>query len=160
MKTLIFSLIILFSSSFHTFAQTNNSQPFIRIYDLNGKKINKGIVVSITDTSLELENNKGIQQIEIVDIGSIKTKHSTGNNVLWGSSIGAGALAIGGAATGSQDGGFLVWTPAEGAAAGLVVGAPLGAGIGALTSLFKKSDTYIINGQASNWDAFKEGISN
>jgi len=159
MKTFIFSWIILFSSSFHTFAQTDNSQTFIRIYDLNGKKINKGIVLSITDTSLKLENNKGIQQIEIAEIGTIRTKHSTGNNVLWGSAIGAGALAIGGAATGTQDKGFLVWTPADGAAAGLIVGAPLGAGIGALTSLFKKSETYMINGQVSNWSTFKATIS-
>lgn len=158
MKTFIFFLVFLVSSSFHAYAQPVKNPTFVRIYNMEGKKINKGTIYSISESSLQLTTKKGITEINLIDIGLIKTKHSEGNNILWGSTIGASTLALAGAASASPDD-WLGWTAGEGVAAGIIFGAPIGGAIGGLTILFKKSDTYIINGQASNWGTFKEGIS-
>ena len=132
---------------------------FVRVYDLNGKKISKGHVVATTDTSLQLEmESRDTVNLAINSIGTIKTKRSAGRNVLMGSLVGAGAFAIFGAATADPDV-FLGYTAAEGAVGGFVLGIPFGAAIGGITVLFKKSGTFVRNGDIKMWKAFHSYIS-
>lgn len=130
---------------------------FVRIYDLNGKKINKGHVLAITDTSLLL-NTKGGHKINIPinSFTTIKTKRSAGHNLLIGSLALMVPLAIVGAASGSpNDTGFLSFTAAEGVGAGALVGIPIGAAIGGISVLLKGSKTFVINGQIDKWRVFQ-----
>jgi len=46
----------------------------LRVYDLAGKKINKGHVTMVTDTSLQLEGKSAPVSIPVRSIGFIKTK--------------------------------------------------------------------------------------
>jgi len=132
---------------------------FVRVYDLNGKKINTGRVLTTTDTSLQLKKeSRDTVNLSITSIGTIKTKRSGGHNVLMGSVAAAGAFAIFGAATADPDV-FLGYTAGEGAVGGLVLGIPVGAAIGGITVLFKKSGTFVINGDIKKWKAFHSYIS-
>ena len=128
---------------------------FVRIYDLKGKKIYRGHVASVTDTSLQLRGKD--HSIPVSTIGSIRTKHSAGNNILIGALIGTTSMTIVGVASVDPDA-LAPSTTGEGAAVGVVVGVPLGCLIGALTIPFKNSKNYLINGDAEKWKAFRSTI--
>ena len=158
MKALIF--IITLTLCFNIYAQEGieKSNVFVRVYDLQGKKINKGRIISDTDTVLYIKQRIGTVTIPIDQIGFIKTKHSSGNNILFGATIGVLHLAIIGITTADPDA-WLGWTAVEGATMGAVGGGILGAAIGAITILFKNSETYIINGDVLKWRTFKQAIT-
>ena len=153
-KNLILLLLILLS--YNADAQKSS---FVRVYNLAGEKINKGYVISVTDTSLQLKDNSTLVAIPVRSIGFIKTKRSAGNNVLVGSVIGATTGAVLGAVTAEPDAGFMAYTAGEGAAAGALLGSVAGAVIGGLTILAKNPDTYLINGDVSKWKAFQSLIT-
>ena len=109
MKTLkkqIKATVVLFilAISLNMVAQkgTENKGMFLRIYNMEGKKINKGHFRFINDSILGIWRYKKLVQLHVRDIGKIKTKRSAGNNVLVGSLIGGTTLAIVGAATSEQ----------------------------------------------------------
>jgi len=153
MKIITLVLLILLSNNIYS-----QKSIFVRVYDLAGKKVNKGHVLNITDTSLQLEGKSPVD-IPVDSIGSIKTKHSAGNNLLIGSIIGASSVAIIGAVTAEPEGAIVEYTAAEGAAAGALIGIPVGAAIGGLTILFKNSKTFLINGDVMKWKAFELWIT-
>jgi len=133
---------------------------FVRVYNLNGKKINTGRVLAITDSSLQIKGeSKDTFNVSINSIGTIKTKRSTGHNVLMGSLLGAGAFAIAGVATADPNDEIVSWSAGEGVLAGIVVGAPIGAAVGGITAAFKKIKTFEINGSIEKWKAFQIYIS-
>jgi len=156
MKFLFFITLALISSSILYAQETKNkAAPFVRVYDLNGKKISKGRIVSVTDTSLITGPREKPVNIGVSKIGFIKTKRSVGNNIFWGAAIGTGFGAISGFATGGEG---EWWGQGEGAGGfGLIFGA-MGAGIGAITAIFKKSNTYPIEGEPTKWKAFRKAM--
>jgi len=159
MKFLFFITLALISSSILYAQETKNkAAPFVRVYDLNGKKISKGRIVSVTDTSLITGPREKPVNIGVSKIGFIKTKRSVGNNILWGAAIGTGFGAILGVASGDTGGGFFAYSKEEGAGGfGLIFGV-MGAGIGGITAIFKKSNTYPIDGESIKWKAFKDDL--
>tara|TARA_R100000935_G_scaffold13495_3_gene27081 strand:- start:2001 stop:2453 length:453 start_codon:yes stop_codon:yes gene_type:complete len=140
-------------------SETKNLNLFVRVYNLQGEKLSKGKVLAVTGNTLQLKGKKGPMNIDVVNIGLIKTKRSEGNNVLIGSIIGASAMGIYGASTADPDAWILPYTAAEGAAMGAIVGLPLGAAVGGITILFKNSKSYIIDGDLVKWNIFQEMIS-
>ena len=88
------------------------------------------------------------------DIGIIKTKRSTGNNVLIGAVGGAVIGGILGASSADPNDPLIIYTSGDGALMGGFLGAVGGGGLGALTSLLKESETYIISGSEMNWKTF------
>jgi hypothetical protein len=152
-------LIIVLLANFNVCAQTdtNYKDVFIRVYNLKGKKIAKGKVLSVSKNSITLfRKNKQIE-IKLDDIGKIRTKRSFGNNILKGAAIGGGALAIIGIA-GSNDSSYLSFTPVQGAAIGTTIGGFFGSIIGAITGLFKKSEVYKIDGNEMKLELFRNLI--
>ncbi|HYK44213.1 MAG TPA: hypothetical protein VEV83_03535 [Parafilimonas sp.] len=145
MKILAFLFTILIAHNLEA-----QKSIFIRVYDLEGHKIARGHVLSATDTSLQLKEKT--TSILVRNIGSIRTKHSAGNNMLVGSIIGTTTFAVLGAINGDTD------TPAEGAAYWAPVGTLLGAVFGALTIPFKNSKHSLINGDPEKWKAFRSKI--
>lgn len=164
MKTKLKLVMLFLTLSFNNVVFTQNKiiseNLFVRVYNLQGEKINKGKIISVSDTLLKLKGNSKIVEINVKDIGLIITKHSAGNNVLVGSLIGVATGALIGAASANPDDFLLPVTAGEGALIGVIFGAPVGAGIGGLTSLFKKSKTFIISGDNSKWKLFQEAVSN
>lgn len=156
MKNLIVAITLILSSTVCAQNDFENTNIFVRVYDLQGKKIGKGKILSISDMSLQLYRKEASITVLLPDIGSIKTKHAAGNNVLVGAAIGATTLAILGAASADPDAWLFAYTAGEGAAAGALLGGTAGAAVGGITILFKNSDSYEINGDTEKWKAFKE----
>ena len=142
MKILAFLFTILIAHNLQA-----QKSIFIRVYDLKGDKIARGHVLSATDTSLQLKEKT--TSILVRNIGSIRTKHSAGNNLLVGSIIGSTTMGVLGAINGDTE------TPAEGAAYYGLAGLPVGAIFGALTIPFKNSKHYLINGDPEKRKAFR-----
>ena len=158
MKILIFAITLILSINVCAQNGFENTYVFVRVYDLQGKKIGKGKIFSISETSLQLNRKGESVKIPVSSIGFIKTKHSEGNNVLVGAVIGATTMGIFGAITAEPDAIILGYSASEGAAAGAIGGGIAGAAIGGITILFKNSKSYIINGDKGKWKAFKEMI--
>lgn len=72
----IIMLLLVLAMSTNTFAQNEikKNEMFVRVFNLDGKKINKGYIVSVTDTLLGLKQNNTFTEINVREIGSIKTK--------------------------------------------------------------------------------------
>ena len=154
MKTLLFSLTLVLS--INSFAQKKTKTPFLRVFNLEGKKIAKGKLLRITDSTLHLKAKYKNEDIYFSDIGIIKTKRSVGNNIITGASIGGGTLfIIGAAAKTRSNSNSLTLSRGEGSIAGPIIGIPAGSLLGGVTSLFKKSKTFEINGNQEQWISFK-----
>jgi hypothetical protein len=137
----VFTLLFLISVSWKLAAQ---EAIFIRVYDVDGRKIGKGKVLAVTDTSLQLKvRGTDTVDLSVANIGRIQTRRSAGHNVLIGSLIGAGLFSIVGAATADPDAWILGYTAAEGAALGASVGVIPGAVIGAISLLTKKLKDWV-----------------
>jgi hypothetical protein len=155
MKTV--TIVLLISLSCNVYPQKSI---FVRVYDLAGKKISKGHVVAITDTNLQLKKGNDTTIIPVRSISSIKSKHSGWNNILVGTSVGIIAGGILGSVNPptKSSGGTFTWAGSSASdefADGLGVGVILGTAIGGITTGFKNSKTYLINGDLTKWKAFQ-----
>ncbi len=158
MKTLFLAIVLIFSNQSYAQEKTEIDNLFVRVYNLQGQKINKGKVHAVTNESIQIEGKKGPVNLDVASIGLIKTKRSAGNNILIGSAMGATVMAILGASSADPDA-WLFDTAAEGAAAGVIVGLPMGAAAGGLTTIFKKSKSYAIDGDLLKWKVFQQMIA-
>ncbi|WP_276388307.1 hypothetical protein [Eudoraea chungangensis] len=155
MNLLIFLLAFIFCSHLYAQEERNKGASFVRVYDLNGTKLSKGRILQLTDSSMVIVTKDNSLTIKVSKIGSIKTKRSAGHNILVGATIGVGTGAILGLASGGEN---EWWGKGEGAGGfGLAFGL-MGAGIGAITAIFKNDILYPIAGNLSNWKAFKEAF--
>ncbi len=154
LKTIMLLMVLTLYSNVYSQNGSINKDMFVRVYNLEGNKIGKGKVFNVTDTLLTLKKNSKYINLKPSDIGLIKSKHSAGHNVLMGSVIGGGTMAILGAASADPDAWIFGYTAAEGATAGALFGGIAGGAIGGITILFKNSITFTINGKESNWQSF------
>lgn len=159
MKNLFFAIVILSCVTIYAQEDTTKNPLFVRVYNLEGDKMNKGEVITVNDTILQLRGKKGAVSIDVRTIGLIRTNRSEGNNVLLGSLVGFTIGAIIGVASADPDAWF-GYTASEGGTGGGLVGAVIGTAIGAATIPFKNSKSYIINGDVSKWKVFEEMIRN
>ena len=159
MKNLVLAIALILSFNICAQNELVNTKLFVRVYDVQGKKIAKGKIHSISETALLLKSKEGPIEIPLSAIGTIKTKRAAGNNVLTGAAIGATTVAIFGVAT-SNDGEFLSWSAEDGAMGGALAGGIIGTVIGGITIPFKNSKSYEIDGDKTRWKAFKEMILN
>ncbi|WP_159021578.1 hypothetical protein [Formosa sp. L2A11] len=139
MKNIIFAFTLIFSLNVCAQNTFENTKIFVRVYGLQGNKINKGRILAITETALQLDKKEGVIDVPVSEIGSVKTKYSGGNNVLIGTLAGTGA-------------GFFSGDPVI-----IAAGAGVGAAVGGLSVLFKKSETFEIEGDITNLKAL-EGL--
>lgn len=167
LKLLLLFTILIFSVGVHAQEEIEATNIFLRVYGLEGKKINKGLFVSSDNSTLTLKFSNEKIIINVKEIGYIKTKRSVGHNILIGSSSGAALGVFLGVTTGSAGSDpndpiatALDYSRVEG---GLILGGLGligGAGVGGVTALFKNSKTYIIDGNVINWDKFLQIIEN
>jgi hypothetical protein len=153
----LFTFLFCVSVSYAPFAQ---KAKFVRVYDLNGKKIAAGRILTTTDTSVRFRLMTGDTiDLPIPGVGKLKTRRSAGHNLLAASLAGAGALAIFGAATAEPEAMLFGYSAGEGAALGAILGLPLGAAIGGVSVLFKKVDVYPIKGNLQYWKTVRHSLS-
>lgn len=150
-----FILFLCFFISATTFGQEElYKDTFIRVFDLEGKKIHKGKISAISDTSLTLLLKGETTEIPVSTIGKIKTKRSGGHNVATGALIGAGSLALIGVLDGDSGPGIISLTAVDKGILGLIAGGIAGSAVGGITILFKNPKVYIINGSEDNLSYF------
>lgn len=167
-KILVLSAVLLLSMSTYSQKSNKDKNMFVRVYNLEGKKISKGYIVFANDTNLRLKKGEKFININVRNIGQIKTKSSIGNNVLTTSLIGGGVGMIIGLATSKEEtktstapivGTYEYTTgtsPSTGALVGGGIGLTGGALIGLGSSIFKKSKTFVIKGDLNRWKKYKE----
>lgn len=158
LKTVTFCIILLLSINLNAQKEAKRHDPFVRVYSLEGKKIAKGHITFINDSLLRLKNGDKLIELNIEDIGHVKTKKSGGHNVLAATAAGATLGIVLGVSTAEPDALVLGYTASEGAVAFGGLGAIGGAAIGGIASAFKNSETYIIDGDIKKWRIFKEMI--
>lgn len=155
MKYVLFAIVLILS--LNVSAQNEVfSNTFIRVYDLDGKKTDKGKIKAVSENSIELYLNGETKIVPLNKIGKIKTKRSGGNNVAKGAIIGGGSFAFIGLLSGDDDEGFFSFSATDKAALGLIGGGLLGAIVGGITTIFKKSKRYIVDGNEIELKNFKE----
>ncbi len=166
MKNLILAITLILGINVCAQDEFVNSNVFVRVFDLQDKKIGKGKIFSFSGTALKLSRNGKPVEIPVSNIGTIRTKHSAGNNILIGAASGVVAGAILGSInppTDSSGGTFTSATSIGGSSgeeftSGLIVGVISGTIIGGITILFKNSKSYEINGDKAKLKSFKEII--
>jgi hypothetical protein len=147
MRIFILFIILIFSLSSYSQGAPETNSIFIRVYDLDGKKIAKGKRYTISDSTITfLKRNNVI--VNLNEIGSIKTRRSAGNFLLLTSALGGGFGLLSNLANDDNMG------------TNMLSGVALGAGIGLITLPFKKSDTQIINADQTQWNAFVANNAN
>jgi len=159
MKYAIYILFLFLSINLTAQNEIVDANIFIRIYNQDGKKINKGTIKSIFESSIELYLRGKTISVPLEKIGKIKTKRSGGNNVAKGALIGGGTFALFGLLSGDDDPGIISFSSTDKGAVGLIGGSVIGAGIGGITTIFKKTNLYIIEGNEMKLKDFKEKIS-
>jgi hypothetical protein len=158
-KTIIITIAGLI---FYTglWAQTDlaSRKVFIRVYDAGNIKINKGLISSITDTSIVLLIKKKEVTIDLSQIDRIKTRRSVGHNIGMGALAGAAAGGIFGFL--QEEGGSTFGSNSRGDDALIygTVGFMFGTVVGGLTALGKKSDNYIITGDSEKLSIFRDAV--
>ncbi|GGZ77544.1 hypothetical protein GCM10007028_13520 [Algibacter mikhailovii] len=138
---------------------------FVRVYDLEGNKIAKGRIAFINDSVIGLKrSSKVYQSFFMRNIGLIKTKKSGGHNVFKGALIGAGLGLVHGLANRESDDevGMLSFSfsKSDYVIMDVTAGASLGAVAGGISTIFKNSDIFIINGDLDQWQLFKAFVIN
>lgn len=121
---------------------------FIRVFDESGKKIHKGFLSQVSDSSLIIRNEEKKLEVPVSKISAIKIKRSFGHTVLISSLIGAAGFSIFGAATAEPDAWFS-YSVGEGAAAGFVFGALTGGAVGSIVAAANKKS--ILNMDQKEW---------
>ena len=151
-------MALVLSTSAYAQNEVKKFNVYLRIYNLEGKKISTGSLIFINNSLMELKSGSKQEKISLREIGSIKTKRAAGNNVLIGAATGAALGAVLMASSSDPNDWVFSYTPAEGGLIGGLSGAFVGGGVGGITSLFKKSETFIINASEVNWSLFQKAM--
>ncbi len=144
MKYLLITIALFLCANITAQELPKKSKVFVRVYNNEGQKIAKGKILNITDDALILKKGSSYITVPTTDIMYIKTKKTNGHNVLIGVLAGAGVGKLAGGGV-------------QGAPAALLL-TPVFAAIGYITTLFKNSQHYSIQGDPVKWKSFKENM--
>lgn len=149
-------IILLFSLlSFTILAQETQKKEnqFVRIYNKQGVKIQKGNIINISDSTISVKRSNGTYTVNYSEIGWIKTKRSFGHRIGAITGVTTICFAFSGASI-FNDGSFL--SPGESALLLGAVGLIYGSVAGVITELFTKIEKFSIQGDLNAWKRFKE----
>lgn len=163
MKKVILLLTLLICINLSAQVTTKTQTLFVRVFDIEGKKIGKGRIYATNDSILVLNKNEKLKELYVKEIGKIKTKRSGGHNVLVGATSGVVAGAILGSLNPPTDssGGTFTWaggSSGEEFASGLTIGIISGTIIGGISAVFKNPNTYTIDANPEKWKVFVEAV--
>lgn len=128
---------------------------FVRVYDMSEKKTHKGHIKSISDSTLQLEENGLYVYIPFTEIKTIKTNHSGGHTILMTTLIYLSTSVIISTIGNNPNNKILSWSSGEAAAIGAILAIPSGVLTGGIIALLKKNKTYTIDGEYKKWKIFQ-----
>jgi RNase P/RNase MRP subunit p29 len=153
MKYLLFTVALFLCVNITAQELPKKSKIFVRVYNEFGKKIAKGKIMQITDSTLVLKKGSSSITIPSSDITYLKTKRGPGHNVAIGGALAVSAVLVGDIATpnaaGSSILAVIVFSP-------IIFG--IGSAVGWVTTLFKNSTQYTFAGDQVKWKGFKEDM--
>src|SRR5688572_17085038 len=136
------------------FSADAQKRTFIRVFDLNGKKISKGFIHDMSDSSITVLDNKNREVIIPAGmVGTLKLRRSFGHTVLVSTVIAGATFTVVGAVAGGT---LIFWyggyaAVAEGAAVGIVAGTAAGAATGSIIAGTRGRPVFNIEGREENW---------
>ena len=92
-KSIVFALALILAIPLKAQQESRNAHAFVRVFDLHGKKVAKGEIQSLSDSTLQIIHKKKSREFSLKEVGTIKTKRSAGNSIL-GTFIGAAFGAV------------------------------------------------------------------
>lgn len=144
-------LLVIISLFLFVKISAQESNVFIRTYNNQGKKIARGKVLKITDSTLILKKRGKSLIISSKDISYLKIKRSHGHAALIGAIPGIALMLISSVGKNDTGKGFAI--------IGTFAITTIGAAFGYLKSkLFKKSEKYLFEGDSIKWNSFKEDM--
>lgn len=150
-------LFAVFLGSLMTSSEQNITKgTFVRIFNNRNQKINKGLLVSMSDTSVTVQRGSKTIEVPVSEIGSIKLRRSPGHTIFVTAVTVAIAFGILGAATADPDAWVLGYTAAEGAASGLLGGGLVGGALGAIIAFSRTRPIFHVNNDPAEWMKVKE----
>ncbi|WMI65999.1 hypothetical protein RBH94_02300 [Aestuariibaculum sp. YM273] len=163
MKKVILLLVLLISINLSAQQDNVTKKLFVRVFNIDGKKIGKGHIYLINDSLLVLSKSKKLNELYLKDIHKIKTKRSGGHNILIGATSGVIAGVILGSVNPPTDssGGTFTWaggSSGDELASGVTIGAISGTIIGAISGLFKNQKTFTIQSNPEKWNGFVKSV--
>lgn len=148
MKRVILICVLISSFTIHGQETIDTKNLFVRVFDMQGNKIAKGVIVSWSENGLVLQQNKKSTEVPFNNISKIKLKRSGGHHIGIGALFGATVGGVFGLTT--DDGLWL--SQGENSAAMAIVGAMLGSALGGVSAALKENKTLLIEGDISNWE--------
>jgi hypothetical protein len=150
------TLLVLLLCCFALHLEAKNT--FVRVFNLEGHLIAKGDLITATDTSVIIQQNKEQVEIPVSGIGFIKTARPFGHAVVIGAGVGLFIGLIAGAAAGSSSGtgDFAEFDESVSIAAGSSLGLAGGAVIGTIISASQKRKKIEVNGDLNAWQQKKQ----
>lgn len=136
----------------------SQKKTFIRVFDENGEKTNKGFLVATSDSSLTVLSGQNTFIIPINEISKIKLRRSMGHTILITTILLGTSVAVLGAATADPSAWFFGYSAGEGFAWGLLGGSVAGAWIGSIISLARNRPVFMVNNQKEKWMKVKEQL--
>jgi hypothetical protein len=151
-RTALLALLLFAGENIH--AQKNI---FIRLYNLNGKKIGKGHLLPGTDSTIDVLRGKKTNTFSLINVGEVKTRRTFGHSVLIGTGVGVGLGTIAIIVSASSENSDNLETSFD---AGLIgLGLPYaGAFVGTLVGAVTKRNRFEIKGNADNWKPVKDKL--
>ncbi|SRR6266496_43681 len=150
-------ILILFVGCMILICYKSHSQAFIRVYNNHGKKIGKGKVLNMSDTSLEIMRNNNTDTILITKIGYIKIKRGLGADIAGG--FGAGTiLSVLITSDLIKDVEYIGARGWRIIGTGVLSGIAAGTIAGAVSGIVAKRQKFFINGDPEKWKIIKEKI--
>lgn len=148
MSTILFLFIITAAGA--------QKRTFVRVYDEVGKKIYRGFLHGLSDSSLTITDaSKSRVEIPVTSVTTLRLRRSFGHTVLITSLIAGGTLAIMGAASADPDAWIFAYSAGEGAMMGLLTGVAMGAAAGSIVSGTRNRPVFKIDRNEENWKKVK-----
>lgn len=155
MRIVIYTLFLILSYS--TLAQNTpvtNAPRFVRVYDLDNKKIGKGVIIGLNDSALFVQQKNTVFRFPYTDIGQLKTKRSYVHDLFVSMGSSGTLFGVFGLMNYNEN---RIGTVSRGqeTTAGFVGGAMLGALVCSVYQIFKQDEKIKINGNYNDWLNFK-----
>jgi len=134
------------------------SHMFLRVFNETGKKIHKGYLRAITDSTLTISLRHTTYEIPVHRISTVKLRRSFGHTVIMTSLISAGSFAILGAASADPNAWIFAYTAGEGALTGFLFGAAAGVLPGSILAGARQRKQFKIYQSRENWKKAKPAL--